>query len=148
MFEKVDVNRDGKITKDELSNSIESDSSASSKKLSADQIFQVLDSGGKGYITKQDAADGLEKMAQKMEQGGGAPPADGGKQGSGGSGSGGGSSSSTTSSSSSSEVYDPKDTNQDGKVSMQEEVAYALSQYTKAEKLQTAPQETSTTTYA
>ncbi|WP_321477666.1 EF-hand domain-containing protein [uncultured Paludibaculum sp.] len=147
MFEKVDTNKDGQITKDELAQSLESGKSqadSSGKKLSVDELFQMLDSGGKGYITKEDAAAGLDAMAQKLAEaksktsGGGESTGGGG--GAKGAGASGASSTSTD--------YDPKDTNQDGTVSLQEELAYVMKHYAKTDAVEISTQESSTETYA
>ncbi|MGJ5819235.1 hypothetical protein [Paludibaculum fermentans] len=147
MFEKVDANRDGKITKNELASSIESDSSttaSSNRKISVDEVFQILDSGGKGYITKQDAADGLEQMAKKVAEvsdqkaEAGAPSGGGGRAG----GAGG------TESTSSGTVYDPRDTNKDGKVSAQEEISYVVKQYSTPAVAGSSAEQAVPTTYA
>lgn len=129
LFKKADGNRDGKITKEELSQAFQSDNV---KEGSADQtakvnaIFDLLDQGGKGYITKEDATAGLEKLAQ-AQPGGAEPPA---HKAHGGGGGGGGDGDTATAA-----VVnpDPADTNQDGKVSMQEELTYVLAQYQKSE---------------
>ena len=113
-------------------------------KLGVDELFQMLDSGGKGYITKEDAAAGLDALAQKLAEaksktsGGGESTGGGG--GAKGAGASGASSTSTD--------YDPKDTNQDGTVSLQEELAYVMTHYAKTDAVEISTQETSTETYA
>ena len=123
-FKKVDSDRDGKITKDELTQALESDSmvtGSGSQEPSIDQIFQLFDSGNKGYITKQDATDLLNELQQASSSDAtAAPPANGPTRG--GEGGGGGAAVSSLD-------IDPADTNQDGKVSVQEEMAYILKQY-------------------
>lgn len=146
MFEKVDANQDGQITKDELAQSLASSKApvnSSGKKLSVDEIFQVLDSAGKGYITKEDAAAGLGALAEKLTAARSKKPAEVAPAGDGagtGAAAGGGTATGT--------VYDPRDTNQDGTVSMEEELAYNASQYATAATLETTTQAASTATYA
>ena len=127
-FKKADANRDGKITKDELTQVLESDTvetGSGDQGPSVDQIFKSLDSGNKGYITRQDVADGLDQLAPQTPPGDAAAAAGGGGSGRGGArGAGGGGGGAVT------VAYDPRDTNQDGKVSMQEDLDYALKQYT------------------
>lgn len=134
IFKKVDSNRDDKITKSELTQALESDSveiGSSDQEPNVGEIFKLLDAGNKGYITKQDAADGLDKLSQ-TPSGGATSEAGGSSRGgsrpAGGGGGGGGAIAS--------EDYDPADTNQDGTVSMQEEIAYILEQYTKTDSTQ------------
>jgi Ca2+-binding EF-hand superfamily protein len=121
LFKKADSDSDGKITKSELTQAGESDSveiSSSGREMSVEEVFNLLDTGDKGYITKQDAASGLEKL--QSTSGGAAATGGAGKPAGGGGGGGGGSASATT---------DPADTNEDGTVSLQEELAYMLKQY-------------------
>lgn len=124
IFEKVDGNRDGKITKNELTDALETagnETAASEQSTNVEQIFKLLDSAGKGYLTKQDVASAVESSPepppQKARPGGAGPPPGGGDDGG---------------STQSSSATDPADTNGDGTVSVQEEVAYALQQYSKA----------------
>lgn len=122
LFKAADTNSDGKITKNELTQAVESDTveiSSNGRDASVDEVFNLLDSSGQGYITKQDVTSAL---AQSQSASGNAPPAGGAaRAGGGGGGGGGGSVSATT---------DPADTNGDGKVSLQEEIEYLLKQYT------------------
>lgn len=140
LFEKADTNQDGKITKDELTKSVETDSASaggSDRKISVDEVFQMLDAGGKGYITKQDAAEGLDKLAQKATEAA-EKPAGGG---------GGGRAGGGTAASASATEYDPRDTNQDGTVSAQEQMAYELKQYTQASTVESSTGASTTTAY-
>jgi Ca2+-binding EF-hand superfamily protein len=138
IFNKVDSDRDGKITRDELAQALASDraqSNSSGQQAGVDQVFSLLDTGNKGYITRQDTANGLDKVLQlpgeaapAASDGGPAkrpsrPPA--------GTGGGGGGAPPPSNVST-----DPADTNQDGKVSMQEEIAYVLKQYQQTESMQ------------
>jgi hypothetical protein len=126
ILKEVDGNQDGKITRDELSAAL--DARGVKQSSSVSEFFKQLDQGDKGYITKQDIENGLESVAQSAPAqaqpaarpgggGGGAPPAGGG-------GTGDSSSASTASS------YDPQDLNQDGVVTMQEQLQYVLNLYT------------------
>ncbi len=88
------------------------------------RVFQQLDSNNKGYLTKQDVAAGLD-LIQPQGSAAAAAPGQQNKPSRTGSGPpGGGGGSATTVST------DPADTNQDGKVSLQEEIAYIIKQYT------------------
>jgi hypothetical protein len=110
LFQKADSNSDGKITKQELTQALEP-----GQKTDAGEIFKILDSGNKGYITRQDAADALAKIdagGTDSKPGGSAKPVGGG----------GGAAPAVADT-------DPADTNQDGRVSMAEQFAYALKQY-------------------
>lgn len=130
LFKKVDTNVDGKITKDELTQALQSDSvelGSSENRPSVDQIFERLGAGSKGYITKDDAAAALENAPPPSE--GAKPAARGGGRPVGGGGGGGGS----TEEASTSTNYDPMDTNQDGTVTMQEKLAYISKAYTETE---------------
>ena len=119
LFKKADANSDGKLTKDELTVALESagDTEADSK-TKADAFFKMLDTSSKGYVTKNDVTQGSQK-AQGAPPGTGARPAGGG----GGGGGGGGSTSATSA------TTDPADTNGDGVVSAEEQLAYQLKQY-------------------
>ncbi len=122
LFKAADTNSDGKITKSELTQAVESDTveiSSDGRDASVDEVFNLLDSSGEGYVTKQDVTSALEQSqstSSNAPAGGAARPAGGG-----GGGGGGGSVSATT---------DPADTNGDGEVSLQEEIEYLLKQYT------------------
>ncbi len=132
LFKKTDANRDGKITKTELTQALEADSvdiGSSNRETNVDEIFKLLDTGNKGYITRQDAADALEKMestaagdaaATGGASDGASRPA---RRGGGGGGGGGGAAPAASAST------DPADTNGDGTVSLQERIAYTLKQY-------------------
>ena len=125
IFQKIDADRDGKITKTELTQYFESDSvetGSSGQTPSVEAVFNALDTGDKGYITKQDVANG---MAQ-------APPKPPGGEGPEAGGAGGGAGGTT------SLEDDPRDTNQDGTVSMQEEIAYAIQHYQAKDSTQKA----------
>ena len=114
IFKKVDTNQDGKITKEELDSALEA--SGNKQSTSAAEIFKQLDQGSKGYITRQDLEAGLAKA----EQGG---PAQGPPAKAGGRGAHGGGGDSTV------DATDPADLNQDGTVTLREQVEYALKVY-------------------
>ncbi len=92
----------------------------------AEKLFSSIDTSGSGKITEADLQSFIQKNSSstgttQTRHGGhggghGAPPAGGARSTAGAS-----SSSSTT-------TYDPRDTNHDGKVSVEEEVAYAATQ--------------------
>jgi len=127
LFKKVDSNSDGKITKSELTQAVESDTveiSSSGREMSVDEVFNLLDTGNKGYVTKQDAANAL---SQTQSNSGDASAAGGASRPAGGGGGGGGGGSSVSA------TTDPADTNGDGTVSLSEEIAYLLKQYTQGE---------------
>lgn len=119
MIKAVDTNQDGKITEDELSKALAA--RGNQQGPSASEIIKQLDQGNKGYITEQDLEAGLAKADQSKPAqgpprggpgGGEAPPPTGGSSGT-----------STTTS------YDPADLNQDGVVTTEERMQYALSLY-------------------
>jgi Ca2+-binding EF-hand superfamily protein len=117
LFQKADFNHDGKITKNELTQALQSDSvklGSSDQQANVDEFFKRVDTGNKGYITKEDAGTALNQAqtANKTPE-----AAAGGRDGGGG-----GAAIAVLDS-------DPADTNQDGKVSMQEELAYVLKRY-------------------
>jgi len=127
LFKAVDTNHDGKITEDELSQAMQAQ--GGQQGASAAELFKQLDQGGKGYITKQDLEAALAKADQAQSARGRAPKVRGG-----GAEEGGGTSLIQS--------YDPEDLNQDGRVTMQEWVQYALQVY-EAQKDAQAGQQTS-----
>lgn len=130
LFKNVDSNRDGKITKGELTQALESDSveiGSSNQESDVDQIFRLLDVGNKGYITKQDATDALAERQPTSA-------ADATAKSASGPGGGGGGGASTSVSAD----IDPADTNEDGTVSIQEELAYIMKQYTASDSKEQA----------
>lgn len=136
-FQQVDTNRDSRITEEELAQALQSssssaDSSGSSSSTDAakgvEELFQLLDSEGKGFISRQDISDEIEKLQQSGDSQSsqtaetGTPPAGGGGGGGGG---GAGAAAATLDDL----TLDPADTNGDGAVSAAEEIAYALKHY-------------------
>jgi hypothetical protein len=132
-FQQVDTNRDSKITEDELAQALQSSSSSADSAGSTDaakgaeELFQLLDSEGKGFISRQDISDEIEKLQQSGDSQSaqtaetGAPPVGGGGGGGGGAGAAAATLDDLT--------LDPADTNGDGAVSAAEEIAYALKHY-------------------
>ena len=118
ILKEIDGNQDGKVTRDELSAAL--DARGVKQSSSASQFFKQLDQGDKGYLTKQDIENGLESVARSAPARAQAASRPGGG---GGGGTGDSSSASTTSS------YDPRDLNQDGVVTMQEQLQYVLNLY-------------------
>jgi hypothetical protein len=139
-FKKADADNSGGIDKTELKTMLANGAGNTTSTMNIDDIFAEVDTNGDGSIDETENANQMKKMEGK-----GAPPA-GGKPPSGGSPpSGAGqkpAASSGTSSSASNEVYDEKDTNKDGTVSAQEELAYYISHPQDAES-QTGVQKTS-----
>ena len=139
LFSKLDTTGKGYLTKSDLqsastqlSGSDSSNSSGStSSSANVDELFKKLDANGDGNITKDELASGLKQLA------GGTPPSGSGNANSTSSTNG----TSSTQSSSTSKTYDPADTNQDGTVSAQERIAYALKQL--ASQLQSSASSTS-----
>jgi len=116
LFKKADSNSDGKLTKAELTTALEAaGDSAQVSKAKADDFFKMLDTANQGYVTKQDVTTGLQSQQAPGARPAGPPPGGGGAG--------------KTEDSSSTDSTDPADTNGDGKVSMDEEMAYLLKQY-------------------
>jgi Ca2+-binding EF-hand superfamily protein len=146
LFSKIDANTDGSISKDELQTALDqmpsdgtSSTTSSSASNAVDQIFKASDSNGDNLLPQQEFADGLKKLAAQFESQsgstGGMPP--GGMPP--GEMSGGMSKDDITNmatevgktdSTAASQLndlaanFDVADTNKDGKVSMQETMAY------------------------
>jgi Ca2+-binding EF-hand superfamily protein len=148
LFSKLDTSGQGYLTKSDLQSALDkvsSSSSSSSTTSSVDEIFKQFDTNGDGKITKQEFSDTLKKVADQLDQQfqnmrmsggmsgmGGMPPPSGGDDG--------GltkdqlttaaSEVKSTDSAASSALtnlaknFDAADTNQDGKISLQELVAY------------------------
>ena len=142
LFSKLDTTGKGYLTKSDLQSaatqSSGSDSSNSSGSTSSstnvDELFKKLDTNGDGKITKEELTSGMKQLADALGPQNGT--SGGGKAAGGTAPSGSGNANSTSStngtsstqSSSTSKTYDPADTNQDGTVSAQERIAYALKQ--------------------
>jgi Ca2+-binding EF-hand superfamily protein len=136
LFSKLDTTGKGYLTKSDLQSASTqlpgSDSSNSTgstgSSANVDELFKKLDANGDGKITKDELTSGLKQLADAFGAGapaaGGTPPSGSGNANSTSSTNG----TSSTQSSSTSKTYDPADTNQDGTVSAQERIAYALKQ--------------------
>jgi hypothetical protein len=114
-FKKADANGDGGIDVSELKTMMSNGPGAKD----AEAIFAKVDTDGNGSISEAENENHLMQVGKEMQArsgGGGSgkmpPPGGGGAPPSSGSGS-------------TDEIYDPKDTNKDGIVSPQEELAYA-----------------------
>jgi Ca2+-binding EF-hand superfamily protein len=112
MFQSADSNSDGKITEDELTRSMAA--RGNNEGPGAAELFKQLDQGSKGYLTQRDVEAGLEKLGQSQPAQD--VPRSGPPEG------GGGASAAAT-------TFDAEDLNQDGRVTMQEKVQYALKIY-------------------
>lgn len=131
LFKKADTNSDGGIDKSELKAMMSSKGPADN----VDKVFASADTNGDGKIDSTENASFLQKVGTEMQArseksgsrppqggaGGMPPPPSGGGQGGGGAQD----NATVSNSSDSTKTYDPRDTNKDGKVSYQEEVAYA-----------------------
>ncbi|MBA4397540.1 MAG: hypothetical protein C0394_09195 [Syntrophus sp. (in: bacteria)] len=121
-FKKADANGDGGIDKAEFKTMLSQGPGSQTGTVDTDKIFSEIDADGNGTISQAENENAMKKMGGQ----GGAPPSG---PPPGGMGGGGAQKSGTTGdSSSSSGTYDVKDTNKDGKVSLQEEIAYAIKQ--------------------
>lgn len=131
LFSKLDTTSKGYITKSDLQSAMDQlagsgSSSGTSSSASVDEIFKKLDTNGDSKITKEEMTSGMKNLAsshqgQLHQTGRGTPPS-----GSRSSPSSSTSSASAAKTTSSTKIYQAADTNQDGTVSLQEEIAYAL----------------------
>jgi Ca2+-binding EF-hand superfamily protein len=150
LFSKLDTTNKGYLDKSDLQSALSqlsgSDTSSSNSSTTVDEMFKKLDSNSDDKITKDEMSSGMKKLTEaldsqmnQMRMNGNSGKGSGGTPPSGGmppppppSGSGNtkstasASSESSTQSSSTTKIYDPADTNQDGKVSRQETLAYEL----------------------
>jgi Ca2+-binding EF-hand superfamily protein len=125
LFKKADVNGDGGIDKAEFKTMLSQGPGGKTGTMDTDKIFSEVDTDGNGKISQAENENAMKKMGGQ----GGAPPSGpppGGMPPGGMGGGGAQKSGAAEGSSSSSETYDVKDTNEDGKVSLQEEMAYAI----------------------
>ena len=130
-FKKADTNNDGGIDKTELETMMANGPGGGKSAAEADKAFAEADTNGDGKIDAAENENQLKKIGAEMQArsaqgGGGKPPTGGGGAPPAASGSSG-------SSSDSSKVYDPRDTNKDGTVSVQEAMPYAM-KHPEAEK--------------
>ncbi|MES2026971.1 MAG: EF-hand domain-containing protein [Pseudomonadota bacterium] len=135
IFSSLDTKNQGYLDKESLQAAFDknsTDTEANTAKV--EEIFKALDTDGDNKITKEELAAGIDQLggpdgaasaasgSGATEQAKGARPAGGG---------GGSAESSTT------KTYEAADTNQDGTVSLQELVAYQLSEASKAASSET-----------
>lgn len=140
LFSKLDPTGKGYITKSDLQTAMDQMSasgsssgtgssngtSSSSSSAIVDEIFKKIDTNGDGKITKDEMTSGMKSLASSLQgqinkTGRGGPPSGGSSQSSSSS-----DSTSSTQSSSATKTYQAADTNQDGKVSEKEQIAYDL----------------------
>jgi len=119
-FKKADVNGDGGIDKAEFKTMLSQGPDGKTGTMDTDKIFNEIDADGNGKISQAENENAMKKMGGQ----GGEPPSGPPPGGMGGSGAQ--KSDAAGGSSSSSKTYDVKDTNKDGTVSLQEEMAYAI----------------------
>jgi Ca2+-binding EF-hand superfamily protein len=129
LLKKSDTNQDNTIDKSELVASLQNAPAApdGSAAPDAESLFAKIDADGDGQITQSELESDMESHASQEPPSGapsGTPP----------SGAGGGGASGSSSSSSSNKVYEDADTNKDGTVSYQEQVAYDLKHSDDAKK--------------
>ncbi|MBU1689195.1 MAG: EF-hand domain-containing protein [Gammaproteobacteria bacterium] len=135
LFSKLDTKGQGYIEKSDLQSAFDqvSSSKSSGKTPSVDDVFKALDSNGDGKVTKQEMSDSVAKLAdqldsqfQSMRMSG-----KGGMGGMSKSDIGSMADSATGNASQAlntlAQNFDAADTNQDGKISAQEAMAYQLS---------------------
>ncbi|WP_076592704.1 EF-hand domain-containing protein [Herminiimonas arsenitoxidans] len=140
IFSSLDTKNQGYLDKESLQAAFDknsTDTEANTAKV--EEIFKALDTDGDNKITKEELAAGIDQLggpngaasaasgSGATEQAAGAPPAPPAGGGGGGSSAG----SSTT------KTYEAADTNQDGTVSLQELVAYQLSEASKTASSET-----------
>lgn len=133
IFSKLDTKGQGYIEKSDLQSAFDQVASkgSSSNTPSVDDVFKALDGDGDGKVTKQEMSDGVTKLADQLEsqfqsmrmngKGGGMSKSDIS-----------GMAESTTGSASQTlstlaQNFDAADTNQDGKISAQEAMAFQAS---------------------
>jgi len=142
IMKKIDTNSDGSISKPEFASALKSASSSSPSSQDSVNLFSSLDTNNNSSVSQTELESFLKKLSAATSSSGtnssqGSAPAGGGPGGAGGVGAAGGTnSSSSTSGSSVSLNYDVRDTNQDGIVSPQEELAYEASHPNAASKSQ------------
>jgi Ca2+-binding EF-hand superfamily protein len=142
LFSKLDTSGQGYLTKSDLQSALDkvsSSSSSSSTTSSVDEMFKQFDTNSDGKITKQEFSDTLKKVADQLDQQFQNMRMSGGMSGISGGDDGGltkdqlttaASEVKSTDSAASSALtnlaknFDAADTNQDGKISLQELVAY------------------------
>jgi hypothetical protein len=130
LIKKIDTNNDGGISKSEFQAALNKSTSSASSSQDSVNLFSYLDSNNDGSVTQSELESFLKKLSTATNSSNSSNTGTAASSGAGGGGGGGAggvssaSSSSSTSGSSTSLVYDVRDTNQDGVVSSQEELAY------------------------
>lgn len=133
LFSKLDTKGQGFIEKSDLQSAFDqvASKSSSGNTPSVDDVFKALDGDGDGKVTKQEMSDGVAKLADQLESQFQSMRMSG--KGSGMSKSDiSGMAESTTGSASQAlntltQNFDAADTNQDGKISAQEAMAFQMS---------------------
>ncbi|MRX10404.1 EF-hand domain-containing protein [Pseudoduganella sp. FT25W] len=132
MFDDMDTDTDGSISKDEFVKGLESKGVSSDD---ATKQFDAIDKQGNGSITKDDLTSAIKSGDFKppRPQGGGEGGAQGvsGAGGAGGAKGAGGAGGASTSSSAT-KTYEAADKNEDGTVTQQEQLVYDMAQAAKA----------------
>jgi len=141
LFTKLDTTNKGYLEKSDLQSALNqihgsgSSSSSSNTSASVDEIFKKLDGNSDGKITRDEMSSGMKKLADALDSQfnqmrmkgspgggkGGPPPVQPGTSGT-----------SSSQASSAEKTYDPADANHDGKVSLQENIAYELANLSSA----------------
>jgi Ca2+-binding EF-hand superfamily protein len=128
IFSKLDTKGQGYIEKSDLQSAFNQVSSkrSSGNTPSVDDIFQALDNNGDGKVTKQEMSDSVKKLADQLDSQFQSMRMSG--KGSGGMSKGDmGSMADSTGMSTLAQNFDAADTDQDGKISVQEAMAYQAS---------------------
>jgi Ca2+-binding EF-hand superfamily protein len=128
IFSKLDTKGQGYIEKSDLQSAFNQVSSkrSSGNTPSVDDIFQALDNNGDGKVTKQEMSDSVKKLADQLDSQFQSMRMSG--KGSGGMSKGDmGSMADSTGMSTLAQNFDAADTDQDGKISAQEAMAYQAS---------------------
>ena len=134
LFSKLDTTNKGYLEKSDLQSALSQPSGSDSGPANIDEIFKRLDSNGDGKLTKSEMTSGTAQAGNV----GGTPPT-GGMPPPGAAGANAASVTSSTDASSSTKAYEPADANQDGKVSEQERMAFALAKQDKESPSRTSP---------
>jgi Ca2+-binding EF-hand superfamily protein len=122
MMKELDTNSDGSIDKKEFVAGLKNEGISATD---AEKMFNFIDTKGTGKISQADIESSMKKMGGTPPSGsGGKPPS--GAQGAPSGGAHESTGSKGSSQTSSTKAYDKKDTNEDGTVSTQEELAYDL----------------------
>ncbi|MTV38818.1 EF-hand domain-containing protein [Duganella radicis] len=126
VFNDMDADTDGKVTKDEFVKGLESKGVSSED---ATKQYEAIDKEGAGSITKDDLESAIKSgdfKPPRPQGGAGGPQGGGAPQGGGGGGGASGVSASST------KTYEAADKNQDGTVTQQEQLVYDMAQAAKS----------------